>query len=269
MQIYDFVMLAVLLGATLFGAWKGLAWQLASMASIFLSYLIAVQFREAVAPMIKATPPWNVFLAMLILYVGTSLVVWVLFRFVAAFIDRVRLKEFDRQFGALFGLAKGVLLCVVITLFAVTLLSDTQKQSIINSYSGYYIAQLLDKAHGVMPEEVHDVIGPYLHRLDDELGPGSGGLMRHTATPEQPGIPESLPPNSQWPETAGGGAPNSPNYGVPAAGGPNYTTPPNTHFDPRNDAGIGAPTDPWPVPQDRRAQQPGSPVGTGEYRAIR
>jgi membrane protein required for colicin V production len=184
MQTYDLVMLAVLLGATLFGAWKGLAWQLASMASIFVSYLVAVQFRDALAPAIKATPPWNVFLAMLILYVGTSLVIWILFRFVSAFIDRVKLKEFDRQFGALFGLAKGVLLCVIITLFAVTLLSDSQKHRIINSYSGYYIARILDKANGVMPEELHEVLSPYMNRLDQELVP-EAGLAPRTATYEE------------------------------------------------------------------------------------
>ena len=36
-------------------------------------------------------------------------------------IDRLKLKEFDRQIGAIFGLAKGVLWCAVITFFTVTL----------------------------------------------------------------------------------------------------------------------------------------------------
>ena len=35
-------------------------------------------------------------------------------------IDRVKLNEFDRQMGALVGFAKGVLLCIAITFFAVT-----------------------------------------------------------------------------------------------------------------------------------------------------
>ena len=33
-QPYDFVMLAVLVGTTLFGLWKGMAWQMASLASV-------------------------------------------------------------------------------------------------------------------------------------------------------------------------------------------------------------------------------------------
>ena len=56
---------------------------------------------------------------MLILFLGTGLVVWIGFNLVSEMIERVKLKEFDRQLGALFGAAKGVLLCVLITLFSV------------------------------------------------------------------------------------------------------------------------------------------------------
>ncbi|MCO6456887.1 MAG: CvpA family protein [Pirellulaceae bacterium] len=252
MQIYDFIMLAVLLGATVLGAWKGLAWQLASLASIFASYVVAVRFRDPVSQMIDATPPWNVFLAMLILYVASSLVIWILFRFVSAFIDRVRLKEFDRQFGALFGLAKGVLLCVVITLFAVTLLSDAQKQTVINSYSGFYIARLLDKADGVMPSELHEVLEPYLDRLDQELQPGAGG-PRWTAEPPggEPGWP-SLGDALSWPPAAGNGSllPSEGRSLLPAGGEPGLLPLP---------AGV------WPDTGDRNAQQPPQPLPRGRY----
>ena len=169
MEVYDFLMLAVLLAATLFGAWKGLVWQLASLGAIIASCFVALKFREPVAIHIPAATPWNVFLAMLFLYVGTSLLIWVAFRLVSGFIDRLKLKEFDRQIGALFGFAKGVLLCIIITLFAVTLLGDTQRQSIVRSRSGYYIARLLDKSDSVMPREVRDLLRPYVDSLDERL----------------------------------------------------------------------------------------------------
>ena len=41
MQSYDIFMLAVLVITTIWGLWKGLAWQLASLGSIFLSYFVA------------------------------------------------------------------------------------------------------------------------------------------------------------------------------------------------------------------------------------
>lgn len=171
MQAYDILMIAVIVGATAFGAMKGMAWQIASLASLGLSYLVSLRFSETLAPYIHQDPPWNKFAAMLILYLGTSLAIWMMFRMVRGFIDRVRLNEFDRQVGALFGAAKGVLVCIAITFFAVTM-SAKAREAILQSRSGYYIAVLLNRAETVMPREFHEVLDPYLHRLEQELNPG-------------------------------------------------------------------------------------------------
>jgi membrane protein required for colicin V production len=169
MQAYDLLMVIVLALAIVWGAWKGLAWQIASIASIGLSYFVALRFRLPLAGVITASPPWNIFLAMLILFLGTGLIVWVGFNLVSEFIERVKLKEFDRQLGALFGAAKGVLLCVLVTLFSVALLGDAQRQAICNSKSGYYIAVFLDRADMMIPRELHDVLAPYLDKLDQTI----------------------------------------------------------------------------------------------------
>ena len=169
MENYDLLMIGVLIAATLFGAWKGFVWQVASLGAIVASYFVALRFRDVVATHIQATPPWNTFVAMLVLYVGTSLAIWLAFRMVSQFIDKMKLKEFDRQFGALLGLAKGVLLCAIITLFSVTLLGDTQREAIARSRSGQYIARLLQKSNAVLPPEAHQVLDPYIESLDREL----------------------------------------------------------------------------------------------------
>jgi len=175
MSAYDILMIVVLVGTTIFGAWKGMAWQLASLAALVLSYFVALRFSTQLAPVFGDHEPWNRFLAMLVIYMATSLVIWLLFRLVAGFIDRVKLKEFDRQLGAMFGLVKGVLLCVAITFFAVSLLPDQQKEVVLTSQSGFYIGRLIDKAHAVMPEEIHEVLHPYLHKIQDELDHGATG----------------------------------------------------------------------------------------------
>ena len=79
MSLYDIAMIIVFLGAIWFGYWKGLAWQIASVAAIFLSYFVAVTFPDAISPYISAEPPFNRFAAMLILFIGTSLIVWTIF----------------------------------------------------------------------------------------------------------------------------------------------------------------------------------------------
>jgi membrane protein required for colicin V production len=170
MQAYDILMIGVLVGTTVFGAIKGMAWQLASLASLGVSYLVALRFSEQLAPHIHQEPPWNRFAAMLVLYLGTSLAIWLLFRLVRGFIDRVKLNEFDRQIGALFGAAKGVLFCVAITFFAVTM-SAAAREAILHSRSGYYIAVLLARADSVMPRELHQVLDPYLDELERGLDP--------------------------------------------------------------------------------------------------
>jgi membrane protein required for colicin V production len=169
-QGYDLFMLVILVLATVFGAWKGMAWQIASLASLVVSYLVAMRFSGQLAPYISRSEPWNRFLAILILFLLTSLAIWILFRMVADIIDRVKLKEFDRQMGALFGLAKGVLFCLLITFFAVTL-SEGTRQSVLNSHSGKFTARLLQRAGPIMPEEVRDVLGKYVDQFERKLDP--------------------------------------------------------------------------------------------------
>ena len=48
---YDWVMIIILVVTTLLGAWKGMAWQVASLASVVLSFLVAVRFSPLVAPL--------------------------------------------------------------------------------------------------------------------------------------------------------------------------------------------------------------------------
>ena len=56
MQAYDILMVVVLGLAILWGAWKGLAWQIASIASIGLSYVVALNFRQPLSGIINASP---------------------------------------------------------------------------------------------------------------------------------------------------------------------------------------------------------------------
>lgn len=203
METYDIVMLVVLVGTALFGAIKGFAWQLASIASIVVSYLVAFNFREQLGQSINAEPPWNRFLAMLILFVGTSLVIWVGFRMVSSTIDRLRLKEFDRQIGALFGLAKGALYCILVTLFAVTLLGDTVRGKIVDSKSGHYIASVLHRSEAVIPEEIQTVLQPYLDRFDEQFqnqarDTGDWPASGEASEPNPFGLPGGVIPDSYW-----------------------------------------------------------------------
>jgi membrane protein required for colicin V production len=215
MQTYDLVMLAVLVFATIFGFWKGLAWQVASLASLVVSYFAALKFADKLAPMVSEHAPFNKFVAMLIIYAGASLAIWMLFRVVAGVIDGVKLKEFDRQMGALVGFAKGVLICIAITFFAVSLLGQVQRDKILASRSGHYIVRVLDKADAVAPPEIKGVIGPYIDKINQRLDPS------YQPNPQQ----DLQDLQKLWGEQAGGAAGAG---GWPAAGNIAWPTAPNT-----------------------------------------
>lgn len=169
MMIFDIVLLIVFAGAVLFGFWKGLAWQIASFAAVVASYFVAMQFRYQVAGFISTEEPWNVFIAMLILYLGTSLVVWIVFGFIRQSIVKFQLKEFDRQAGAILGALKGALLCMVITMFAVTVLGERARYHVITSRSGNFVARTINQLSAAVPKEIHDVLDPVLDKFNEKM----------------------------------------------------------------------------------------------------
>ena len=79
---------------------------MAALASLFASYFVALRFSPALASLFSEHAPWNRFAAMAVLYVLTGGAIWYLFRFVTDFMNRLKLREFDRQLGALFGAPK-------------------------------------------------------------------------------------------------------------------------------------------------------------------
>lgn len=218
-QTYDILMTTILVGAMLLGAIKGFAWQLASIASIVASYAVAYHYREPFSQNIQWDPPWNRFMAMLILYVGTSLVIWVVFRMLGGLIDRMRLKEFDRQIGALFGLAKGALVCVLITLFAVTLLGESVRTAIVGSRSGHLIARVLDQTDIVMPPELQSVVEPMLRRFEEKLK-SDASPSNTWSVPGQ----SALSSPSTW---SSANVPPTPNWGAVGEALPTWQSPPD------------------------------------------
>jgi uncharacterized membrane protein required for colicin V production len=87
----------------------------------------------------------------------------------------VRLRSFDRQIGGVVGLVKGLLLCVVVTFFCVTM-SPAARDQVLRSRSGYYLALAIHEGEPIMPREARELLGPYLDRLDRGLDPRVSGV---------------------------------------------------------------------------------------------
>jgi membrane protein required for colicin V production len=217
---YDLVMLGVLAGAAVLGYFKGMVWQLAWIAGIAVSTYVAFRFGPAVAPSFGNQAPWNRFAAMLALYVGSSLAVWIVFRMISGAINAVHLSAFDHQLGLLLGLAKGALLCIVITFFTVTL-APNYRQQIVASKSGRLVANLIVRADTYLPKELHETVGPFVKQFEQQFqtmpGPPAAAAGQPAALAGQPGqlraMWDGVTSAAAWTGTAPGAGQG------PAAGG--------------------------------------------------
>ncbi len=194
MQGYDLVMIGVMAFAIFRGYSKGLAWQISSIASIAASYFVAYRFKDTVTPMIDMPDPWRGLIAMMALFIGTSLVIWLLFQSIRGAIEKAKLKEFDQQLGAIFGGVKGAAWCTVITLVALSFMSQDMSQQIVNSQSGGYIARLLASSKRIVPAEVQQVVQPYIQHAEDKLQNRSDDVTPIVG--EQPNGQTGFPPQS-------------------------------------------------------------------------
>ncbi len=181
MGIYDLLMLAALVGSILFGLWKGLAWQVASLASIFVSYFLALNFSGWLSGFISAAEPWNRFAAMLLIFLGTSLVIWMGYGYMKSTIERLRLRGFDTQAGAILGAFKGILLCMLITLFAVTLFGTRVRSAVVASKSGGYIATAINRFNTMVPFEIHSVLDPHVQNFNQNLVEQEPGFLAESS----------------------------------------------------------------------------------------
>ena len=179
---YDLVMLGILAAAAVLGYFKGMVWQLAWIAGIAASAVVALRFGGPLAPFFGSQAPWNRLTAMLALYVLTSLAVWLVFSVISGLIKTVQLSSFDHQLGLLLGMAKGALLCIVVTFFAVTLAPGYRDQ-IVGSQSGRIVAELIIRADQILPPDVVETMRPFVQRFEDELRKPAGAPPAAAAAP--------------------------------------------------------------------------------------
>jgi len=224
---YDLVMLGILAATAVLGYFKGIVWQIAWIAGIAASSYVALRFGGPLAPFFGQQQPWNRLIAMLALYVGTSLVVWLVFRVISGFINAIHLGAFDHQLGLLFGLAKGALLCVVVTFFAVTMAPGYREQ-IVASRSGRIVAELIVRADEYLPKEVVATVDPFVKQFEGQFRQpngmpastaGQGAAIAGTPSPLQ-AIWEGITSASAWTgaEQGGQGPAASSQGGVVPAG---------------------------------------------------
>lgn len=168
-MVYDLVMLGILLLTLWRGATKGIAWQVAGLASLALSFVFATPLSAKVAPYIPLDAPLNRWVSMLVIYTAFSFGCFAVARGFRGWLERSKLEEFDRHLGAMFGLMKGAVGCFVVTFFAVCL-SDASGKMVIDTVTGRVCISVMNRLQGVLPRELEEVIASRFERAERNYG---------------------------------------------------------------------------------------------------
>jgi membrane protein required for colicin V production len=179
MTIYDALMLGIVVLGVIWGAWRGLISQVASLSSLILGYVIAEPASVHLAPYIPAEPIVARVSAMLIVYVMATIGIFFIAGLIRALIKTLRLGAVDRQLGMMLGAIEGAVIGLVCTLFVVSLAPDS-REPIFASPTGRIVGRLMDSVGPALPDEARDVLSPF---WDPDWQPGKGLL----ATFGQPG----------------------------------------------------------------------------------
>ena len=156
----DWIFLGILLLSMMVGAWRGLVYEVLSLANWALAFFLARHFAPAFAdwlPMTSATEAVRYGIAFVLLFVlsvfAGSLVIWLISQLFKA----AGLRPADRALGAVFGLIRGgVVLLAATVLVAMT--SWKSEPWWTESVSAVWATTAVEKLKPVLPPE----FGKYL-----------------------------------------------------------------------------------------------------------
>lgn len=117
MVLTDWVLLAVLLLSVLLGAWRGLVYEVLSVAGWVAAFVLAQAYADEVAAMLPIeglAPPLRLAAGFALVFIAVAfaggLLAWMVKKLVAS----VGLRPVDRILGSAFGLARGVVMLLAL-----------------------------------------------------------------------------------------------------------------------------------------------------------
>ncbi len=181
MTVYDAAMAVAIVLGMIWGAWRGITWQIASIASLVVGYMVAHPASTQVAPYMPGEPAVARALGMIVVYVAVSGGIFVLAWVVRATLRQLKFEAFDRHLGMVLGGLEGGLLGIVVTMFVVSLAPAT-RGPIFSSPAGRAVGQVLSAVGPVLPAEFRKVLSPFLT-----------GAQASTDSTGQPDPPSPVP----------------------------------------------------------------------------
>lgn len=174
MTIYDAVMAALVVSGMVWGAWRGIIWQVASISSLVLGYAVSHQLSPQLAPHFPGEPVVARAEAMMAIYAAVSGGIFLAAWMVRSTLRKLRFEAFDRHLGMVMGGIEGALLGLVGTLFVVSM-DQPLRAPIFASPTGQIVSRVMDSVGPVLPEEARQELAPFFNSSNGTIAEGTGG----------------------------------------------------------------------------------------------
>lgn len=161
MQVLDTVLLVVLGASLLLGAWRGLVFELFSLVGWVAAFWVARLLAQDMAAWlpIGSWEPTLQYAAGFVAVFVIAIFGWGLLSALAKkLIEVVGLRPVDRSLGALFGLLRGGVLVLVITLVVINT-SMAQQEWWMHSWSGPVLGDAVRQLVPALPQEIGKYLG--------------------------------------------------------------------------------------------------------------
>jgi membrane protein required for colicin V production len=181
MSVFDIIVFTILLALILRGIWTGMISQIVSVGAYFVGWIIASRFAFLVAPSIPAEEPWNQVGAMAVLFVAVMIAIRFFHAVLESFVKRLHLDGLNKLLGGVLGGLKAVLVCTVLTFFAV-MWSETSQNIVFQSKTGSFFVDVITKTSAFVPKDSYELLQQQLDKFN-------------TKTAQRPVTPEAAAQN--------------------------------------------------------------------------
>ena len=178
---FDIFVIIFLLITTVLGGIRGIYAQITSIISMILSWLLASRYSSAAESFIPLSDELRGTVAVFVVFFLLMLAMRIVARIIGRAISGTVFKEVNRQLGALFGLAKGFIVCLIVTFFAVITSAQT-RNLVIQSQSGRFMVRVISAVGEFIPENEHHA---KIREALDEFTKAAGGDPNHSTAFEE------------------------------------------------------------------------------------
>jgi membrane protein required for colicin V production len=156
----DWALLAVLLVSALVGLWRGLVYEVLSVAGWVLAFVLAQAWAEAAGallPMDGAAPPLRLAAGFVMVFIAVAFTAGLLSWLIKKLVESVGLRPVDRVLGGVFGVLRGVVILLGVALVVSMLPLSAQA-----GWQTSPVAQTLTASLHTLKPLMPEAVGRYL-----------------------------------------------------------------------------------------------------------